>query len=483
MIRSVKFNALMNVILMGSNTLISLITLPYVTRVLSVTGYGAVGFAQSAAAWFSTFCMMGIPVYGIRECARARDQPRLLAKTVKELLVLLSMFTGVVLSVFAICIVMIPRFQQDSTLLWIFFVNTLIASYGLEWFYQAMEQYAYITIRSAVFKLLSLALILVCVRHPDDAIVYGVILAFVTSGNNVFNVVHLHSMVSLSDADSLDLRRHLKPIMSFGVVNIAASVYLSLDAVILGFLTSGNYQVGLYQLASKLKGFLGSVITAVTSAAIPRLSYYMTHNDLDKYHRLLGNSLSLLTNIGLCMVGYLVVFSDCMVPLISSAKYLPSAPVLQIISVAMFLSVINALIGFQILTPAGQESKLAIANSAGVPVSIIANFALDPYLGAMGAAIAASATELMVFVVQAVAARKVLRQVADMSQLLRIVVSVATACAVSLVVRHLVPGWSSLEIIAGSIISYFAVWLVLLVVSREKSTRLVMATVTRRFHK
>lgn len=71
------------------------------------------------------------------------------------------------------------------------------------------------------------------------------------------------------------------------------------------------------------------------------------------------------------MVGYLVVFADSVITVISSVKYLPSTPALQIISVAMFLFAINALIGFQIFTPAGQESKLAIANSAGVPVSII----------------------------------------------------------------------------------------------------------------
>ena len=39
-LRSVKFNAVMNTLLTASNMIVNLITVPYVTRVLSVEGYG-----------------------------------------------------------------------------------------------------------------------------------------------------------------------------------------------------------------------------------------------------------------------------------------------------------------------------------------------------------------------------------------------------------------------------------------------------------
>ena len=90
---SVKFNAVMNTLLTASNMLISVITLPYVTRVLSVEGYGDVTFAQSLSTWLSALCLVGIPTYGIRECARVRDDPQALARTVKELLSIVSVFS------------------------------------------------------------------------------------------------------------------------------------------------------------------------------------------------------------------------------------------------------------------------------------------------------------------------------------------------------------------------------------------------------
>ena len=133
-IHSVKFNAVMNIALTASNTLVALITVPYATRVLSVSGYGDVGFAQSVSSWFSVFCIMGISVYGVRECARVRDNPVRLAITVKELLCILTVTTVASLIVYAACILLVPAFRADATLLWIFFVNALLVSYGVEWF-------------------------------------------------------------------------------------------------------------------------------------------------------------------------------------------------------------------------------------------------------------------------------------------------------------------------------------------------------------
>ena len=167
----------MNTILTASNMLIGLVTLPYVTRVLSVEGYGNVTFAQSLSNWLSAICLIGVPTYGIRECARVRDDPRALAKTVKELLTIITIFTTATLSVFAICIVTVPRLHALSSLMWIFLVSTLLLSYGVEWYFQATEQYEYITIRSVVFKIISLIAMLVFVRHEDDWLIYGAILA------------------------------------------------------------------------------------------------------------------------------------------------------------------------------------------------------------------------------------------------------------------------------------------------------------------
>lgn len=57
------------------NLIVALITIPYVSRVLSVERLGNVSFAQSVSTWASALCLLGVNVYGMRECARAGRCP------------------------------------------------------------------------------------------------------------------------------------------------------------------------------------------------------------------------------------------------------------------------------------------------------------------------------------------------------------------------------------------------------------------------
>ena len=82
-IRSVKFNVLMNMIVTTSSLIFPLITVPYVSRVLSTSGTGHVAFAQSVSSYFSLVALLGVTYYGVRACASVRDDRAELSRTVK----------------------------------------------------------------------------------------------------------------------------------------------------------------------------------------------------------------------------------------------------------------------------------------------------------------------------------------------------------------------------------------------------------------
>ena len=108
-IRSVKFNVLMNMILTSSSLLFPLITVPYVSRVLSTYGTGAVAFAQSVVTYFSLVALLGISSYGVKACAQVRDDAAELSQTVKELLIILTCSTTLVFAVYLLCIFLVPK--------------------------------------------------------------------------------------------------------------------------------------------------------------------------------------------------------------------------------------------------------------------------------------------------------------------------------------------------------------------------------------
>ncbi len=78
--KSIKMNFVMNVVLTMSSFIFPLITFPYVSRILLPVGTGKVAFATSIISYFSMFAQMGIPTYGIRACAKVRDDKEKLTK-------------------------------------------------------------------------------------------------------------------------------------------------------------------------------------------------------------------------------------------------------------------------------------------------------------------------------------------------------------------------------------------------------------------
>lgn len=121
-IHSLKFNALMNMVLTSSSFIFPLITVPYVSRVLNPTGMGAVSFAQSIISYFSLAALLGISMYGVRACAQVRDNQAELSRTVEELLIILTVSTTIVFIIYLGTLTFVPRFASDRSLFLVFSV-------------------------------------------------------------------------------------------------------------------------------------------------------------------------------------------------------------------------------------------------------------------------------------------------------------------------------------------------------------------------
>lgn len=115
--KTIKKNFIMNIILTMSSLIFPLITFPYVSRILLPVGTGKVSFAISVITYFNMFAQLGIPTYGIRACAKIRDDKEKLSKLAQELLfinLIMSLFSYVFL---ACAIAFIPRLREDKILL------------------------------------------------------------------------------------------------------------------------------------------------------------------------------------------------------------------------------------------------------------------------------------------------------------------------------------------------------------------------------
>lgn len=401
---SLKKNFVMNIILTLSSFIFPLITFPYVSRVLGPEAYGRVSFATSVISYFSIFANLGIPTYGIRACAKVRDNREELTRTAQELLIINLIMTVISYVAMFIIVLSVPRLHEEKNLIFVISASILLTTIGMEWLYKALEQYTYITIRSLIFKVISIVAMFLLVHSEKDYVIYGGISIFASSASNVLNLLNAHKYIGFKPVGNYNFKRHMGAVGIFFAMSCATTIYTQLDTVMLGFMTT-NKDVGYYNAAVKIKTVLVSVVTSLGTVLLPRLSYYIEKNDMEEFRRLTSKALNFVFVIAVPLTVYFIIYAKQGVYLLSGNKFAPSIMPMRIIMPTVLLIGLSNITGIQILVPLGKEKTVLYSEIVGSVTDIIINALLIPRFRSSGAAFGTLVAEAAVLLFQYMAIR------------------------------------------------------------------------------
>lgn len=463
--KSLKMNFVMNVILTMSSFIFPLITFPYVSRILLPTGTGKVSFATSVVTYFSMFAQLGIPTYGIRACAKVRDNREELSKVVQELLCINLIMSIVSYVVLYMALYAVPRFQEEKALYVLLSFTIILTTIGMEWLYKALEQYTYITIRSVIFKFVALIAMFLLVHEQKDYVIYGGITIFAASASNIMNLINAHKYVDLRPIGNYDFKRHMKPILIFFAMSCATTIYTNLDTVMLGFMSTDT-DVGYYNAAVKIKIILVSVVTSLGTVLLPRASYYIQQGKLDEFRRITKKALNFVVLIATPLMIYFMYYAKEGIYFLSGSAYAGAVVPMQVIMPTLLLIGITNILGIQILVPMGREKTVLYSEIAGAIVDIIVNALLIPKYASTGAAIGTLVAEFAVLVVQYWALKNEVRDSFKQIHYIRIAIALVLGSMASLWVKLLGLG-NFITLVISALLFFGAYALVLLAFKEE----------------
>ena len=328
--RSLKLNFVMNAILTMSSLVFPLISFPYVSRVLLPNGTGKVSFATSLIAYFLMFSQLGIPTYGVRACAKVRDDRRALSKTAQELLIINLVMSAVSYAALVAGIVLIPRLQQERVLYLVVSLTIFFNAIGMEWLYKALEQYTYITVRSIIFKVIALVAMFALVHAQDDYVIYGGITIFASSASYLLNFIHARKYIDLRPVGGYNFKPHLKAVAVFFAMACASTVYTNLDTVMLGFMKDDDV-VGYYNAAVRIKSILVSVVTSLGTVLLPRASYYVQQGKMTEFRAITRKALNFVWVAATPLMLYFMLFAKEGIFLLSGEAYAGAVIPMQLI--------------------------------------------------------------------------------------------------------------------------------------------------------
>lgn len=464
--KSLKLNFIMNALLTMSSFIFPLITFPYVSRILLPEGTGKVSFATSLISYFSMFAQLGIPTYGIRACAKVRDDKEELTRTTQELVIINFVMSVISYTALAVALMLVPRLREERALYIIVSLTIAFNVIGMEWMYKALEQYTYITIRSIIFKFVALIVMFVFVHQKSDYIFYGAITILAASGSNIFNFINAHKFIDMRPVGKYHFKRHFKPIAVFFAMSCATTIYTHLDTVMLGFMTT-DADVGYYNAAVKIKTILVSIVTSLGVVLLPRASYYIEHKMIDEFYRIAHKAINFVFLIALPMMLYFMIFAKEGIFFLSGSAYEKSILPMQVIMPTLLFIGLTNVMGIQMLVPLGKEKIVLYSEIAGAVVDLIVNFALIPRYASVGAAIGTLAAEIVVWVVQFGALKQDIMPAYKKIQYPQMLLALVIGCVASVWVKML--GWNSFFVLLLSAILFFGSYGLVLLIAHELS--------------
>ena len=462
--KSLKINFLMNIILTMSSFIFPLITFPYISRILQPDGVGKVTFATSVITYFAMIAQLGIPTYGIRACAKVRNNKDELSRIVQEIFIINLVMTVISYAILLIAIASVPRFRQDRTLFIIISLTIIFNTIGVEWLYKALEQYTYIAIRSIIFKLVALIAMFLLVHEKQDYVIYGGITILAASASNILNFVNLNKLIRIKPFHEYNFRRHLKAIAVFFAMSCATTIYTNLDTVMLGFIKTDT-DVGYYNAAVKIKVILVCIVTSAGEVLLPRAAYYIENGLKEEFYKITGKAIQFVMLISLPMTMYFTCFAREGIYFLSGSAYEGSVIPMQIIMPTLICIGLTNVMGIQMLVPLGREKIVLYSEIVGAVTDLILNMILIPVWGAAGAAAGTLAAEICVWAVQFDALKKDVIPAYQKVSYGKLIVALAGGSIVAFWVKMMI--WPNFVKLAISGMLYFGVYGIILVLLKE----------------
>lgn len=397
-------NFLMNVAYQLLSYVFPLVTVSYVSQCLGVTNIGTYSYTYSTVYLFMLLGMLGINNYGNREIARVRDDKQacsFIFFSIYKLQLLTVGLASIGYVIYIQCIV-----SEYEKLFWLQAIYLFSACLDVNWFYFGLEKFKLTITRNCIIKVASLILILFFVRTEADLAQYTVIMAGSTFLSQLYLILILHRYIVNVHTTLHDSLHHLRGCCILFIPVLAFGIYRVMDKTMLGAMATVT-ELGYYENAERLINIPISIINALGTVMLPRMSYLLKNHSVESTKAIYASmKLALLLS---CMMaaGIFLVSNDIVVVLFGYDFY-KSGEIIRILSITILASAWANVIRTQYLIPSGKDTIYVISTIGGAVVNLLLNIVLIPKYGAYGACLGTIAAEYFVMIYQTVKVRRVL---------------------------------------------------------------------------
>ena len=458
--KSIAKNYIYNLIYQMLTIVLPLITTPYLSRVLGAENIGIYGYTLSIVTYFVLFGTLGIAMYGQREIAYVQNDKTKQSKTFWEIVITRFITLTIASVTFYITFCIRGEYTTYYTIL---LLELLANALDISWYYQGIEDFGKTVIRNLVVKVLSLVCIFVFVKTQADLWKYMLIYVLANALGNATMWLYLPKMLQKISLKTLEFKKHIKPVLSLFVPQIATQIYVVLDKTMIGNITNNMSDVGFYEQAQKIVKTAMLVVTALGTVMNSRIANAFAENKKEDVKKYLMQAFNIVWMLGIPITLGIMAVSSNLVPWFYGEGYEPVIQLLIATSPILLAIGLNNVTGIQYLIQTKQQKNYTISVTIGAIVNVIFNFILINLIGTVGAAISSVLAEFTILSVHFIYMRKDIKILDVLKSSIKYLISGLIMYVIVLSISKLISSsiLNTFILIAIGAIIYFVILLIL----------------------
>lgn len=248
-----------------------LITLPYLTRVLSVPGYGVVSYVKAIMQYMQLIVDFGFLLSGTKDIVLVQGEKDKIDHEVGNIFLARLLLVGIAFLGLCLITPLIQILRENMLFTMLSFVVVALTVFLMDFYFRGIEKMEVITIRFVVMKGIAAALTFVFVRNDNDILwipVLDIIGSLVAVALVWIELQKLNVHLKF-DGLSASLKK-LKDSAVYFFSDMATTAFNALNTVLIGIYINKT-DVAFWSLCMQLIGAVQSLYTPITSGIYPQM--------------------------------------------------------------------------------------------------------------------------------------------------------------------------------------------------------------------
>lgn len=341
-----------------------LITLPYLTRILSVEAYGSVAYTKAYMSYVQLVLDFGFLLSATKNIALARgtDEGRIqyiVGDTLAEktILLLAAAVVTFITSIF------IPILAENRPFLWLYFIAIGLTIFLLDFLYRGIERTECIALPYAVAKTIAIVLTLVFIKSDSDLLlipIFEIVSNLVAVAVSLIFLKKLKIHIKFSNMKAW--LNDLKESAVYFVSNFATTFFGALTTIVVGVFLDET-DVAYWSVCMQLVSAAKSLYAPISNSIYP---YMVTNGDL-KLIAKIRNLMTIPIVLGSVVV---VLFGEQIMVVISGENYKYAGHILKLLLPVIVASFYSMLYGWPVLGAIGRVRQTTISTVVAATIQL-----------------------------------------------------------------------------------------------------------------